>query len=159
MSPERQKTRNVSDQELAQLAAEARKGSYAPYSKFEVGAALESSDGRVFFGANVENASYGLTECAERVAVYKAVTEGAREFTRLAIVTGAKTPTPPCGSCQQVIREFDPTGEIRIILAQVEPSTPDDPPRVIKTYSLKELSPVAFTPSNLERGDEPAGKR
>ncbi len=138
------------DLDLVMEAVEARKNAYAPYSKFKVGVALESKDGRVFRGANVENASYGVTECAERVAVYKAITEGAREFKRIAIVTGTKNPTPPCGSCQQVIREFDREGESKIILATTNPDIPTDPPKIVATYQLRELSPVAFTASNIE---------
>ncbi len=138
------------DLDLVLEAVEARKNAYAPYSNFKVGVALESKDGRVFRGANVENASYGVTECAERVAVYKAVTEDAREFKRIAIVTGTKNPTPPCGSCQQVIREFDREGECHIILATINPDVPSEPPKIIKTYHLKDLAPVAFTASNIE---------
>ncbi len=138
------------DLDLIKEAAEARKNAYAPYSNFKVGVALESKDGRVFRGANVENASYGVTDCAERVAVYKAVSEGAREFQRIAIVTGTKNPTPPCGSCQQVIREFDREGKCNIILATINPDEPEEPPKIIRTYQLKDLSPVAFTASNIE---------
>ena len=138
------------DIDLVLEAIEARKNAYAPYSNFAVGVALETKDGRVFRGANVENASYGVTECAERVAVYKAVTDGAREFKRIAIVTGTKNPTPPCGSCQQVIREFDREGECKIILATIDPNLPANPPQIIKTYQLRELAPIVFTASNIE---------
>ncbi len=144
------------DMDLVVEAIEARKYAYAPYSNFKVGVALESKDRRVFRGANVENASYGVTECAERVAVYKAVSEGAREFRRIAIVTGTKNPTPPCGSCQQVIREFDREGKCNIILATFNPDLPADPPKIVATYRLKDLSPVAFTASNIE--PEPKNK-
>ncbi|GAB4306342.1 MAG: cytidine deaminase [Promethearchaeota archaeon] len=136
----------ASDEELAGHALEAKRGSYAPYSRFHVGAALEAVNGEVYYGANVENASYGVTTCAERVAVYKAVTSGARKFARVAIVTDSPDPTPPCGACQQVMREFDPEGNLRVVLAVVRP---DGSVQVKKTYTLAELSPVAFTSKNV----------
>lgn len=100
---------------LIEKALAARKGAYAPYSKFKVGAALESSNGKIFTGCNVENATYGATCCAERVAVYKAVSEGVRSFKRIAIVADMKEPCPPCGICRQVLYEFSP--EMEVIMA------------------------------------------
>ncbi|MFH0800608.1 MAG: cytidine deaminase [Pseudomonadota bacterium] len=97
---------------LISIARAARLKAYAPYSKFRVGAALEAKDGRVFTGCNVENASYGVSCCAERVALYKAVSEGARSFKRIAIVAGTPEPCPPCGICRQALFEFSPAMEL-----------------------------------------------
>ena len=96
-------------EKLAGMAIEASAKAYAPYSKFKVGAALLAEDGRIFTGCNVENASYGLTNCAERTALFKAVSEGRREFAALAIVGGtARSPALPCGACRQALAEFCP---------------------------------------------------
>jgi cytidine deaminase len=92
--------------ELIEKAAETRNQAIAPYSNFKVGAALRAKDGRIFTGCNIENASYGLTGCAERVALYKALSEGVREFSEIAIVTDAANPTHPCGACRQLLWEF-----------------------------------------------------
>jgi cytidine deaminase len=100
---------------LLDAALRAREKAYAPFSKFKVGAALEDEAGRVYTGCNVENASYGLTMCAERVAVLKAVSEGARKFRRIAIAADTDLLTPPCGACRQVLWEL--CGDIEIILA------------------------------------------
>ena len=99
--------------DLRQAALDARAHAHAPYSGFRVGAALLAEDGRVFVGVNVENASYGLTQCAERAAITAAVAAGARRFIGIAIVTGAKQPTPPCGACRQVLQEFPPAFQVR----------------------------------------------
>lgn len=98
--------------DLVKKAVEARKKAYAPYSKFKVGAALEAANGKVFVGCNVENSSYGLTLCAERVALFKAVSEGVSKFKRIAIVADTKNPCPPCGMCRQALYEFAPNLEV-----------------------------------------------
>jgi cytidine deaminase len=94
--------------ELLQHAAKALENSYAPYSRFRVGAALLTEDGQVFTGCNVENASYGLSNCAERTAVFKAVSNGKKSFRAIAIVSDRTNPVYPCGACRQVLREFNP---------------------------------------------------
>lgn len=99
--------------ELVELARQARENAHAPYSRFKVGAAVECSDGRVFTGCNVENSSYGLSMCAERVAIFKAVSEGVREFKRIAVIADTDGPVRPCGACRQVISDlFGEHGEV-----------------------------------------------
>ena len=93
-------------QELLQAARQARDAAYAPYSHFKVGAAVRVSDGRIFVGSNIENASYGLSVCAERVAIFNAASAGARAIVELAVITDAIEPAPPCGACRQVLAEF-----------------------------------------------------
>lgn len=99
---------------LLEHAARAREKAIAPYSNFKVGAAIETKDGRVYTGCNIENASYGLTVCAERVALWKALSEGAREFRELAVVTDATSATSPCGACRQLLWEY--CGDIKLQL-------------------------------------------
>jgi cytidine deaminase len=125
--------------QLVRAAITARQSAYAPYSRFLVGAALETADGRVFAGCNVENASYGLTMCAERVAIGAALAAGAREFKRIAIATDAADPTPPCGACLQVLWEF--TRDLEVILANLGGE------RVV--FNIRELLPHAFDVDNL----------
>jgi cytidine deaminase len=102
----------VSQLELLQRACRARDGAYAPYSYFKVGAAVRLADGQVFTGCNIENASYGLSICAERVAVFNAVSAGVRDIVQLAICTDASTPSTPCGACRQVLWEFAKAAEV-----------------------------------------------
>ena len=112
---------DLEHQKLIQEARAARSFALASFSNFPVGAALETRDGRVSTGCNIENATYGLTVCAERVALFKALSEGCREFTRIAVVAGANKLTPPCGACRQVLWEF--CGDIEIILADLKGKT------------------------------------
>jgi len=124
--------------ELAKLAADARVTAYAPYSKFQVGAALLATNGEVFTGCNVENASYGLTICAERTAVFKAVSAGVQTFSAIAIsVLGSGS---PCGACRQVLNEFNT--DLQVYLA-------DENGTVTHETTLDVLLPRAFGPENL----------
>ena len=106
----------MTDRELINMAFTALKQAYSPYSGFTVGAALECEDGSVFLGCNIENAAYGDTVCAERVAVYKAISEGRRKFRRIAVAANTGSYCMPCGSCRQVLAEFSP--EIEILCAR-----------------------------------------
>ena len=103
---------------LIDAARAVRLNAAAAFSGFKVGAALEAKDGRVFTGCNVENATYGLTVCAERVAVWKAISEGHRRFRRVAVVADTKEPTPPCGACRQILWEFG--GDLEVVLGNLE---------------------------------------
>ncbi len=102
---------------LIAAARAARENAHAPYSNFRVGAAVRAKSGRVFVGCNVENATYGLTICAERLAIFKAISEGERGFAALAVVTDTEVLTPPCGACRQIIWEF--CGDVEIVLANL----------------------------------------
>src|SRR5579862_143524 len=124
---------------LRNAALAARQNAQAPYSHFLVGAALEDSSGRIHTGCNVENATYGLTLCAERVAIFKAISEGAREFRRIAIATDTAVLTPPCGACRQILWEF--CGDIEILMTNLEGKS--------ESVQLKELFPRAFDASFL----------
>lgn len=118
---------------LLEAAQAACATAYAPYSQLQVGAALLATDGRVYAGANVENSSYGLTVCAERVAVFKAVTEGARDFIAIAVVIEGWPGASPCGACRQVLYEFAP--QMTVVLAAADGPT---------TRRLSELLPLGF---------------
>ena len=124
---------------LSETAIAAREHAHAPFSGFKVGAALESEDGRVFTGCNIENVTYGLTLCAERVAVFKAVSEGARAFRRIAIAADTAALTPPCGSCRQILWEF--CGDIEVILVNLAGKT--------ETLRLGAVFPRPFDASYL----------
>jgi cytidine deaminase len=119
---------------LVDAARRAREHAVATFSGFKVGAALETADGVVITGCNVENATYGLTICAERVAMFKALSEGHRSFARVAVVADTEAPTPPCGACRQILWEFG--GDLEVILANLE----DDK----GVYRLKDLLPLPF---------------
>jgi cytidine deaminase len=103
---------------LIAAATAARENAHAPFSHFKVGAAVEDSDGHMHTGCNIENATYGLTLCAERVAVFKAVSEGIKQFTRVAVVTSTGILTPPCGACRQILWEF--CGDAELVLANLD---------------------------------------
>jgi cytidine deaminase len=120
--------------DLIGAARRARENADAAFSHFKVGAALEAGDGAVITGCNIENATYGLTICAERVAMFKAISEGHRVFTRIAIVADTAAPTPPCGACRQILWEFG--GNLEIQLANLHKET--------GTYELKDLLPLPF---------------
>ncbi|MEZ4470777.1 MAG: cytidine deaminase [bacterium] len=124
---------------LIAAALAVRLNAYAPYSRFLVGAAIEADDGRVFAGCNVENVTYGLTRCAEQVAVARAVSEGARRFRRIAIATDVEPPAVPCGMCRQVLVEFCDDLEILLV----------NPAGSVRRERLKVLLPGAFRPADL----------
>ena len=124
---------------LTEAALAARERAHAPFSKFKVGAALEDEDGRVHTGVNIENATYGLTLCAERCAIFKAISEGVHRFRRIAIAADAPQLTPPCGACRQIIWEF--CGDIEVILVNLNGDT--------QTLRMKELFPRPFDVSFL----------
>jgi cytidine deaminase len=119
---------------LVDAARRARENAVARFSNFKVGAALETTDGVVITGCNVENATYGLTICAERVAMFKALSEGHRAFSRIAIVADTDDPTPPCGACRQILWEF--AGDLEVVLANLTQEK--------GVHRLKDLLPLPF---------------
>ena len=136
-------------EELLEEAKKARKRAYTPYSGFQVGAALLTREGKLYHGCNIENAAYGPTNCAERTAFFKAVSEGERNFSAIAIAGGkeiseGKETCAPCGVCRQVMMEFCHPKEFEIVLADGEDG--------YLVYSLEELLPLGFGPKNLENG-------
>jgi len=131
------KRETMKQDDLIALAIEARKKAHAPYSHFAVGVALLAKSGQVYTGCNVENASYGLSICAERVAVFKAVSEGEREFEAIAVVT--ENGVTPCGACRQVLMEFG--GDIQVIVADTAGHR--------RVFALTDLLPEGFTPEHL----------
>ena len=128
-------------EELVKLAAAARENAYAPYSNFNVGAALATPNGKVYTGCNVENATYGLTVCAERVALWKAISEGEREFTAVAVVTASDPPATPCGACRQLLWEF--CGDVEVTLSSTQGAR--------ESHRLADLLPHAFDRRALRR--------
>lgn len=124
---------------LTQAAKTVRERAHAPFSKFKVGAAIEDEHGNIYTGCNVENASYGLTLCAERVAVFKAISEGAGRLKRIAIVADTPSPTPPCGACRQILWEF--MGDVELTLANLNNQE--------ETVRLSTIFPRAFDASFL----------
>ena len=136
----------MSDRELYEMALKAREQSYCPYSRFAVGAALLAMDGGVYLGCNIENASFGAGNCAERTAFFKAVSGGARGFEAIAIAGGREGSEelefcPPCGICRQVMREFCEPDRFRIIVGNSKGE--------LKSWKLEELFPESFGPENL----------
>ncbi len=123
-----------SDIELIKAATDVRENAYAPFSEFKVGSALETDDGQIIAGSNVESASYGLTVCAERVAVWNAISQGKRKIKKIAVVADTEGLTPPCGVCRQIIWEFG--GDIPVVLANLNGKT--------ETVQMKDLLPRAF---------------
>lgn len=135
----------MTDKELFELAKKAMQNSYSPYSSCKVGAALLSKNGKVFTGTNIENAAFGPTVCAERVAVFKAVSEGEKEFSKIAVVGGKggiiNGIFAPCGVCRQVLREFC-DDDFTILLGESDDS--------FKSVTLKDLLPLSFSPENVK---------
>jgi cytidine deaminase len=119
---------------LVDSAIHARQKAWAPFSKFKIGAAILTKDGKIYTGCNIESASYGLTVCAERVAIWKAISDGQKEFIGIAIVADTEDLTPPCGACRQIIWEF--CNDIIVILANLQDQR--------RTFKASELLPNAF---------------
>ena len=124
---------------LVAAALRVRDNAHAPFSRFKVGAAVQDESGQIFTGCNVENATYGLTVCAERVAIFKAMSEGERNFDAIAVVTDTDKLTPPCGACRQLIWEF--CGDVPVILSNLKGKT--------ETLQMRDLFPKPFDSSNL----------
>ncbi|MCQ6266265.1 cytidine deaminase [Fictibacillus sp. WQ 8-8] len=127
-------------EKLIEEAVSARDYAYVPYSNFKVGAALLTKDGKVYRGSNIENAAYSVTNCAERTALFKAVSEGDKEFAAIAVVADTDRPVPPCGACRQVISELCPPG-MRVYLTNLKGN--------IMETTVEELLPGAFSPGDL----------
>ena len=128
----------MTDNELIEIARQYRENAYTPYSHFKVGAAVLTASGKVYGGCNIENSSYGLTNCAERTAIFKAVSEGEREFAALAVIADTDGPCSPCGACRQVIADFRIP---RIIMGNLKGD--------VKNMTLGELLPFAFSDSDM----------
>src|SRR5271170_841037 len=126
----------INKSKLIQAAAKAREGSVSPYSKFKVGAALLTKSGEIIGGANVESASYGLTCCAERIALFKALTDGKKNFVAIAVVAGCVGGPMPCGACRQLLREYAPDAKVFV--------ADSDDLKKIREFTVKGLLPSAF---------------
>lgn len=133
---------SAQEKQLIDAAKTVLHKAYAPYSEFRVGAALLTEDGQMFTGCNVENSSYGLSVCAERIAVFKAVSEGNKKFTQLALVTETTSPAYPCGACRQVLSEFAP--DLELLIASTKNTT-------IIRKRLGDLIPFVFGPDDLNQ--------
>jgi cytidine deaminase len=121
------------------VATAARENAHAKFSNFKVGAGLRAASGKIYGGCNVENATYGLTVCAERVAIFKAISEGERKFDAIAVVTDTDTLTPPCGACRQIIWEF--CGDVPVVMSNLQGKT--------EVVRMAELFPKPFDAGNL----------
>ncbi|WP_309089827.1 cytidine deaminase [Domibacillus sp.] len=130
----------MNKQQLMEAAKQARERAYVPYSNFKVGAALLTKDGQIFGGCNIENAAYGVVNCAERTAIFKAWSEGASEYAAIAVVADTNRPVPPCGACRQVIAELCPP-DMPVILTNLKGD--------VQTLTVAELLPGAFSPEDL----------
>ena len=130
----------MSDSKLISAARKARRYARAPFSQYKVGAALETEDGTIITGCNIENATYGLSMCAERVAMFKAVSEGHRKFRRIAIAFDTQEPPPPCGPCRQILWEYG--GDLEVILANLRRET--------GRHRLSDLLPLPFDAKMLK---------
>lgn len=130
---------------LIEQAIEARQAAYVPYSKFKVGAALQTKDGQIILGCNIENASFGLTNCAERTAIFKAVSEGIHDFEAIAVVGDTEGPISPCGACRQVLAEFC-APDMKVYLTNLKGD--------VQQTTVSELLPGAFTTEDLDYGAE-----
>lgn len=131
---------SVEIEKLIQEAKAAREKAYVPYSKFKVGAALLTVDGKIYQGCNIENAAYSVTNCAERTALFKAFSEGERNFSVLAVVADTERPVPPCGACRQVISELCPK-DMKVVLTNLQ--------GIVREYNVEELLPGAFSAEDL----------
>jgi len=130
----------MNEEQLVQEATKAKEKAYVPYSHFPVGAALLTNDGKIFHGCNIENAAYSVVNCAERTAIFKAVSEGNRDFAMLAVIADTERPVPPCGACRQVIAELCPKN-MKVVLANKKGD--------IKELTVEDLLPFAFSPEDL----------
>ena len=130
----------VEKEKLIEEAKAAMEKAYVPYSNFKVGAALLTNDGKIYQGCNIENAAYSVTNCAERTALFKAFSEGERNFSVLAVVADTERPVPPCGACRQVISELCPK-DMKVVLTNLQ--------GIVREYNVEELLPGAFSAEDL----------
>lgn len=131
----------MNQQSLVQQAIDSMENAYVPYSKFAVGAAVRTKSGKVYTGCNIENAAYPVSLCAERVAIFKAISDGETEFEEMAVAADTNRPVPPCGSCRQVMSEFF-SQDMEIHLTNLNQD--------IKTFTMENLLPFSFTPTDLD---------